>query len=313
MRAIRSVDGRFVLDDRVDPPEPGPGEVLVRPTRVAIGRDELGSQAAVGVPGRRFVGVIHRAVGDELRAGQRVVVKPHIRCGRCDLCRGGLGDHCREGVTIGSAERQGCLAELIAVPAENVVHVPDALDDDQAVFAWTLAGALHVAQLLRVDAKTYVTVLGDNATGLLCAQWLARLNASVRLLGSHPARFGLCEKWGVKHRNADDVGRRADQDAVIDCTGSAEGIALAMRLVRPRGTIVLRGGGPGRVDLAPIIQGEITLVGSRAGNLRDAVRALAERRVDVLNLISRRVRLLDVPDVLSSPPIEEQLQTLVEL
>ncbi len=42
-------------------------------------------------------------------------------------------------------------------------------------------------------------------------------------------KFAICEKWGIKHRHANDVGRRADQDIVVDCTGLDEGLALAMQ------------------------------------------------------------------------------------
>ena len=167
--------------------------------------------------------------------------------------------------------------------------------------------------MMRVDGRVYVTVLGDSAMGLMCAQWLASQNASVRLLGWDAARFELCEKWGVKHRHADDVGRRADQDVVIDCTSSRDGLKLAMQLVRPRGTILVRGSAPADVDLAPMADGELTLMGSRAGNLREAVQALATGRVDVLSLITRRIRLEDVPGVLGSPVPAGEVQTLVEV
>jgi threonine dehydrogenase-like Zn-dependent dehydrogenase len=292
---------------------------MVRVTRVAIGPGDRRSLPDDGIPGRRFVGIIESAgrsgsggQANAMARGTRVVVKPLIRCGTCDLCKGGLGDHCRNRVTIGSDERDGCLADLIAVPTENLVPLPDNVDDDAGVFAWTLAGAMHVAHMMRVDGRAFVTVLGDDAMGLMCAQWLASQNTSVRLLGLDAARFGLCERWGVKHRHADDVGRRADQDVVIDCTNSVDGLELAMRLVRPRGTILLRGTAPAGVDLAPIADGELTLMGSRAGNLREAVTALASGQVDVLSLITRRIRLEDVPGVLGSAAAGE-VQTLVEV
>ena len=73
-----------MLDDRVDPPEPGPGEVLVRPTRVAIGRDELGSQAAVGVPVVAIGGIDASNIEDVVRAGADVVAVISAVCGADD-------------------------------------------------------------------------------------------------------------------------------------------------------------------------------------------------------------------------------------
>jgi len=306
----------MLFDPHADSPEPGAGEALVRVTRVAIGQNDRLCLPLDGIPGRRFVGTVEsngQSDDNGLRRGTRVVVKPHIRCGSCDLCRGGLGDHCRSRVTLGSNDKDGCLAEFVTVPLENLVALPEGVDDDMGALAWTLAGAMHVAHMMRVDGRVFVTVLGDTAMGLMCAQWLALQNASVRLLGWDAARFELCEKWGVKHRHADDVGRRADQDVVIDCTRSREGLELAMQLVRPRGTVVVRGQAPAGVDLAPIADGELTLMGSRAGNLREAVQALATARVDVLSLITRRIRLEDVPGVLGNPVPAGEVQTLVEV
>ena len=66
-----------------------------------------------------------------------------------------------------------------------------------------------------------------------------------------------------------------------------------MQMVRPRGTIVLKStvaqGKP--LNFAPLVIDEITVVGSRCGPFREAIRALADGTVDVLSLISRRMKL----------------------
>jgi threonine dehydrogenase-like Zn-dependent dehydrogenase len=131
-------------------------------------------------------------------------------------------------------------------------------------------------------------------------QVMARLNASVRVIGQASKKLALCERWGVKHRHVDDIGRRADQDIVVDCTGSASGLDLAMKLVRPRGTIVLKSLLPPdeRVDLTPAVLNELTLLGSHAGPIGEAVALLERDEVDVVSLISRRVNLEDAPSAL---------------
>ena len=66
-----------------------------------------------------------------------------------------------------------------------------------------------------------------------------------------------------------------------------------MQLVRPRGTIVLKStfaaGKP--LNLAPLVIDEVTLLGSRCGPFRAAIAALAANEVDVVSLITRRMRL----------------------
>ena len=84
-----------------------------------------------------------------------------------------------------------------------------------------------------------------------------------------------------------------DRDVVVDCTGSAAGLESAMAMVRPRGTIVLKStvAAGKAVNLAPLVIDEVTVLGSRCGPFREAIRLLAEKRVDVLSLIARRMRL----------------------
>ena len=80
----------------------------------------------------------------------------------------------------------------------------------------------------------------------------------------------------------------ASQDCVVEATGSPGGFDLALRLVRPRGRIVLKSTffGGLQVDLSRIVVNEITLLGSRCGRFSRALELLATRRVDVTSLIS---------------------------
>lgn len=66
-----------------------------------------------------------------------------------------------------------------------------------------------------------------------------------------------------------------------------------MQMVRPRGVIVLKStvAGAKPLNLSPLVVDEITLIGSRCGPFREAIRALAEKQVDVASLIYRRMRL----------------------
>jgi threonine dehydrogenase-like Zn-dependent dehydrogenase len=68
---------------------------------------------------------------------------------------------------------------------------------------------------------------------------------------------------------------------------------MAMQLVRPRGTIVLKStvAGAKPMNLAPLVIDEIAVIGSRCGPFREAIRALAEKQIDVVSLIHRRMKL----------------------
>lgn len=326
MRALVTDGSAAHLATRHPEPKAVPGEVVVRPTLVAVG----GLEAALGrglldfrgVPGFQFAGVVE-SVGEGVPGdlvGTRVTGSPIAACGDCDLCRRGLALHCRAGTILGVRGRDGCLAERCALPVTNLVPLPDDLEDDRAVFAPLLGAALEAARQLTVEGKPYVTVLGDGPLGLLTAQVMSRRNASVRLVGRHAESLALCEKWGVRHRPVNDIGHRADQDVVVDCTGAPDGLALALALVRPRGTILrktlLPPGAPGDGlvdDLVAVVTDEITLVGSFLGPVPEAVRMLARGDVEVIGLRGRRHRLDDGEAILRAAEQSGAKSVLVEI
>lgn len=225
--------------------------------------------------------------------GKRVVASALVACGRCDRCRSGLSNHCADRRLLGGPGRDGCAAERVVAPLRNLVEPPKGVSDEVAVFAEPLSLAVHAASMVRVEGRTFVTVLGDGCLALLCAQVMARRNASVRLLGDRPGRLELCEKWGIKHRAVDDAGRRQDQDLVIECSGVPRMVELATRFVRPRGTIVLAAAPEApALDVAGAVDNELTVLGCRGGHIAGGVEALVSG-VDVLSLIGRRFKLAD--------------------
>lgn len=315
-----ALDARYAEPSAGDLPE---GEVLIRPTRMGVCSTDLelckGYMAYEGVLGHEFVGVVE-VVGqgvDKAWIGKRVVGEINCVCGKCDMCKGGLKEHCRDRTVLGIMGRDGCFAEAFVLPAANLHAVPDNVDDDRAVFVEPLAAALQVVRQLTIEGRPYVTVLGDGRLGLLCAQVLSTLNATVRCVGKHEAKLGLCEKWGIKHRLLADVGLRRDQDIVVDCTGSASGMTTAMAMLRPRGTLVLKTTvAPGQLgegfDLSPIVINELNVIGSRCGPFAEALDWLSREAVDVVSLISRRMKLSDGPAVLEQAGRPGMLKVLLE-
>lgn len=303
MRAARLNSGSLTVGTHPDP-TPERGQAIVRVRRVLITETDLavvrGEVPHSGVPGQAFVGTVERVVGEDPRGlvGRLVVASPDLPDPSSDLARRGLGSHDPKRSVLGVRGRDGCLADLIALPASALVPVPDGVDADRAVFALPLARALHAAQIVRIPGKPYVTVIGDSLRALLAAQVLARLNASVRLLGTMPDRLDRCARWGVKHRHRDDAGLWGDQDIVIDAERRDESFRLACGMARPRGTIVLLGETPHGEDapagdLAPIIERELTVVGARCGSLGEGVEMLRSGSVDLDGLITKRFRLED--------------------
>jgi alcohol dehydrogenase len=77
-------------------------------------------------------------------------------------------------------------------------------------------------------------------------------------------------------------------DLVVDCTGNPHGLDTARRLVRPRGTVVLKStfAGSTALDLSPLVVDEIRLQGSRCGPFAAALRLLDAGLIETEPLIS---------------------------
>jgi threonine dehydrogenase-like Zn-dependent dehydrogenase len=325
MRALRFDGKEATLDSTAPTPVPQPGEALIRPLRVGVCATDLeickGYMGFNGTLGHEFVGVVEEVVGPDPRQlrGKRVIGGINAVCGTCDLCKAGLSTHCRQRTVLGIQGRDGCFADLFTLPLVNLIPIPDQLDDDTAAFAEPVAAALQVRQQLRIEGKPFITILGDGRLGLLVAQVLAGMNASVRVIGKHPGKLALCERWGIKHRLLADVGLRNDQDIVIDCTGSAEGMGTALSMVRPRGKIMLKTTVAPDASircqdlLAQIVINEIEVLGSRCGPMNEAVIALTRGEIDVVSLISKRLRLSDGVKILQAAAAPGVLKVLVAI
>jgi threonine dehydrogenase-like Zn-dependent dehydrogenase len=325
MRALRFDGSEPRLLQHHPRPAPQRGEALLKVRRAAVSALDVelcrGLFDFHGTLGHEFVADVESINGDDRLdlVGGRVVGSIAAVCGRCDMCLAGLSTHCRHRTVAGLQGRDGCLADWMVLPANNLYTVPDDVDDDHAVFAESLAAAIQSARQLTIEGKPYITVLGDGPLGLLMVQVMAKLNASVRLIGRYSEKLALCEKWGVKHRHVDDIGRRADQDIVVDCTGCATGLELALQLVRPRGTIVLKSiyaaaeGRPHDVDLSPVVRKELTVLGSRAGPIAEALTMLQHGAVDVVSLIGKRTTLNDGPGIVHTAAQPGMLKVLVDI
>lgn len=336
MRAlVTDADGPR-LAERCPQPEVGPGEALVRIELAGLSSLEVaaatGRIAHTGVIGHELVGVVER-LGERMArsalAGKRVVASPDIACGVCDLCRKGLSVHCRDRLVIGLRGHDGCLAERVALPVRNLFAVPAGMQAEHAVLASAVADAVHVAHLAPVEKQTYVTVLGDGAGAILVAQVLAKRNAAVRLVGAREERFGLCERWQIRHRHISEPGLRADQDVVVVClepeTGPSltgtDAVRTALGMLRPRGTLVLQGP---RVPvegldvslsahLERVIHDELRVLGARSGRIAEGLEAIASGLVDLSPLITRRAKLDEGVAMLRAAAMPEQIRTIVDI
>jgi threonine dehydrogenase-like Zn-dependent dehydrogenase len=268
-----------------------PGECRIRVLLAGICSTDLeitkGYMGFSGIPGHEFVGVVEQS-DDSDWIGKRVVGEINAACGDCCFCIRGMKNHCARRTVLGILGRDGSFAESLSLPIQNLHPLPNEISDEEAVFVEPLAAAFRILEQLPLRSDERVTLLGDGKLGLLIAQ---ALKGTCRLVvvGSHPERRSLLEKWGIDFlsvREAEPL--RALSDIVIDATGSPKGFDFAQERVRPGGTIVVKTtcAGKPKIDLARVVINEITVIGSRCGPFPPAIKALRERKVDTHSLIS---------------------------
>jgi threonine dehydrogenase-like Zn-dependent dehydrogenase len=315
MKALRYENQKLSVRE-VNKPDPV-GEALVRVKLSGICNTDLeitrGYAGFEGTLGHEFVGVIEslsearpsgRApLGGEssltvgpLTPGQRVVGEINAGCGSCDLCRAGDPRHCEKRTVLGIVGRDGAHAEFLKLPVTNLLPVPDEVSDERAVFTEPLSAACGILERAPITAETNVAVIGDGKLGLLCAQVLATTHAAVTLVGKHPNKLQIVQRRGIETLTIDKAKMRARQfDVVVEASGSSTGFDLALDLLHPRGTLILKSTFHGATDLnmARIVVDEISVVGSRCGRFGPALELLKTNAVDVDSLISEEYALAD--------------------
>jgi len=272
MRALVFAPGRAAVRD-VRRPVPRKDFALVRVLLSGICNTDLelrrGYHGFSGIPGHEFVGVVEGPASSPLR-GRRVVGEINLACGRCHWCAGGLGRHCPRRTVLGIRGHAGAHAEWLTLPETNLRLVPDRVPDEEAVFTEPLAAACEILDQVAVAPGMKVAVLGPGKLGRLAAAVLRTAGADVALLGRASRA------------------KTSSFDLVVEATGSPDGIARALALVRPRGTVVWKSThhAPARFDAAPLVVNEVTVVGSRCGRFEPALELLRTRRVDVRPLLT---------------------------
>ena len=318
MRALLLDKGLQIVEDH-PAPEAVPEEALIRVRVAGICNTDLelvkGYGAFRGIPGHEFVGVVERAPGAEDWEGRRVVGEINAACTKCPTCLAGRPTHCPNRTTLGIAGRDGAFAEYLTLPVRNLHPVPDSIPDEIAVFTEPLAAACEILEQVHVRPTDRAIVLGDGKLGLLCAQVLALTGCDLTVIGRHEEKLDILARRGIPTRLESDNDSAGNADVVVEATGHPAGFAAACRLVRPRGTIVLKSTYHGSVgaDLTTAVVDEITLIGSRCGPFAPALRLLERGSVVVIQLVQARYPLSQATAAFERAAQPATLKVLIDI
>ena len=299
MKAVRfhSHGGPDVLcyEDAPDPVMAA-GEAIVRVRSCALNHLDLWERRGlprVKIPlphisGSDVAGEVVASSVQDLAPGRRVMVQPGISCGHCAACLSGRDNECPHYEVLGYRSYDGGYAELVKVPAQNLVSIPDHVGfTEAAAFPLTFLTAWHMlmtrAQLKRGDDVLVLAAgsgVGQAAIQIACLHG-ARVFATAgseekleraRALGAHEV---------IHHYKQDiaaEIGRftnRRGVDIVIEHVGEATWWQSVRALARG-GRLVTCGattGPKGAIDLTALFAKQLSILGSYMGTKGELLRA----------------------------------------
>ena len=323
MRALVLTDSGPVLVSDYPIPQPGDGEALIKVRMTGICATDLQLVAGYkggyrGVLGHEFVGEVVEAPGFEEWIGRRVVGELNVGCGECDLCQSGLRKHCHRRKALGIMGLDGALADYLVLPVANLHHVPDQMPDNHAVFTEPCAAALRIIEQLPGIGNLKVMVVGDGRLGLLVSQALSTTGCDLTVVGHNAQKLALLQEMGIPCVLIADERElreyRYSVDVAVEVTGSYSGFDVALNLVRPAGTLVLKStlaGGVRALNVSRVVVDEITVIGSRCGPFRPAIDMLLREAVVVEPMIHACYNLNDVLEALDFAGQKGTLKVLV--
>jgi alcohol dehydrogenase len=321
MRALH-YDGQLTLKINAPTPQRHTGESLIRILKSGICLTDVhlmhGYMAFQGILGHEFVGIVESSDTPSL-IGKRVVGEINAACHRCSTCKMGNPSHCPNRTTLGIDRRDGSHADYTVLPDANLLPVPDTISDEAAVFTEPLAAACEITQQTHLRPTDQVVVIGDGKLGLLVAQVLRLTGCNLHVIGRHLAKLKILERQGIRtetvaHNQESELPNHW-ADMVVECTGNPAGFATARRLLRPRGTLVLKSTYAGElpVNLSSIVVDEITLIGSRCGPFAPALRLLELGLVDVKSMHSATYSLNNALEALEYSTQRGVLKVILDM
>lgn len=285
-------------------PELGDHDVVLRVGAVGLCRTDLyvldGTISASRpiVPGHEFSGVVE-SVGSQVsdvHSGQRVAINPVLPCGRCRYCRTNVAGDCQETQFLG-VDRDGALCSLAIVPASNVVPIPDELSFESAAFAEPVAASLAVVHG-DISPSDVGLIAGENRIARLTQRVLAARgfhNTSVCPIDALP-----------------DV-EEGQFDFAIETQATSDVLAHLVRVIRPRGRVLLKSRQfrPVELNLKAILPKEPLFQAVNYGPFDEAVALLSSGEVDVSDLIGSTFPIERFAEAVANAQRDEDRKTMI--
>lgn len=323
--AVLKEFGKPLVIQELDIPTPGPDEVLVQVKASGLCVSDVHIQDGIlktvrvpYTPGHEMAGVVAE-LGEHVRdrglkVGDHVVCGIDIVCGKCDLCRMGRENLCRERVRVGF-ERDGSHAEYAVVPYTNLFPIAPEIPFPQAAIIPDAVACMYhaIRHQGQVGQGSRVLFYGTGALGLQGVQICRVLGCEIFAAARTPAKLDMATQFGADHvinTREQDLEATLSAltggemcDVAFDMVGSADTIDMLLRCIRPGGKVVaLAYAAPNfSINCQELVIKEKEVLGIRGStrqDLRDSI-ALVESG-QLVPFVSKTYRLEEINDALDS-------------
>jgi NADPH:quinone reductase-like Zn-dependent oxidoreductase len=294
MKAVRfhEFGGPEVLRyEDIPDPKPRKDQVMVRVRACSL--NHLDIWVRKGLPGVKLPHILGSDIAGEVaeigeyatgfKVGERVLVAPMVFCNRCAKCAAGLHNYCREFAVLGNGV-DGGNCELIAVPAVNVIPIPEGLDFNQAAsmpLVFLTSWHMLVRRAGIRQGQTVLVLGGGSGVGISAIQIAKLFHARVITTAGDEAKLekarALGADFGINHykqKISEEVRRITNKegvDIVVEHVGTATW-EESMKSLKAGGTIVTCGATTGfdaKFDLRFLFARQLSFMGSYMGTMGD--------------------------------------------
>jgi propanol-preferring alcohol dehydrogenase len=317
MKAVRLVEVHHPLQlQEIPMPTIGESDVLVRVRAAGICHSDVHYREGTSpigtlprTPGHEIAGIVEQ-VGKQVttvKVGERVCIHYVLSCGTCAYCIKGQEQFCTQGSTVGRFA-DGGYAQYVAVPAGNVVHLPDEIPFEHgAVLMCSSASAFHALRKAKLEGGETVAIFGIGGLGISAVQLAYAFGAlDVYAVDINADKLQLAEKYGaipVDASASDPVAELRRQtggkgvDVALEMIGLPQTMKQAVQSLAVMGRAIVTGisNRPLEIDTYVDLLGrEATVTGTNDHLLHELptlLELVRRGKLDLSNVVTRTIPL----------------------
>ena len=244
-----------------------------------------------------------------VKVGDKVVVEPAVSCHKCDQCKMGRENTCRNLQFLGTpGQLDGCLCEYMVMPEESCLVINDKLTLVQAAMCEPFTIGVYSAKQGQGPYSDKIAILGSGPIGLSCMTAARVMGAKkIYMTDKIDSRLAVAKKHGANwtgNPDQSDIVKQISElqpggvDVVYECAGQLTTLDQGVEILRPGGKLVLVGiPREERVSFSidKIRRKEITIVNIRRQNrtTKESVDLIASKKANIDFMVTHKFAFMD--------------------